>query len=148
VADFPGAPLYGSSGWPFASAPDPYVAEPIDSVPGRLAIVLGGAESPGPAPVIEWLDPAPGTPITRDAAITVRVTDSDLVLTVLSALYASLGLEEVVFRAGAFGPRYRASSLTQEGSVRTFVLRRSGGWPASVRFAVDAVDASGQVGAD
>lgn len=121
--------------------------------PGPLSRYLRGGAAvapppPGPAPLIEWLDPAPGTPITRDAAITVRVTDSDLVLAVLSALFAELGLEEVVFRAGAFGPRYRASSLTQEGSVRTFVLRRSGGWPASVRFAVDAVDASGQVGAD
>lgn len=148
MADFPGAPLYGSSGWPFASAPSPYVAVLIDSVPGRLAIVLGGTEPPGPAPLIEWLDPAPSTPITRDQAITVRITDADLEIAVVSARFATLGLEEVVWRDGAFASRYAASGLVIAGAARTFTIRRTGGWPASVRLAVDAVDADGQVGSE
>ena len=103
---------------------------------------------PGPAPLIEWLDPAPSTPITRDQAITVRVTDADLELAVLSARFAALGLEEVVWRDGAFASRYAASELVIAGAARTFTIRRTGGWPASVRLAVDAVDADGQVGSE
>ena len=119
--------------------------------PGPLSRYLRGGAAvapppPGPAPVIEWLDPAPSTPITRDQAITVRITDADLELAVLSARFASIGLEEVVWRDGAFASRYAASGLVIAGAARTFTIRRTGGWPASVRLAVDAVDAEGQVG--
>ncbi len=119
--------------------------------PGPLSRYLrGGAAvappAPGPAPLIEWLDPSPGTPIARDAAITVRVTDTNLELAVLSARFASIGLEEVVWRDGEFAARYGSSELAVAGAARTFVIRRTGGWPASVRLAVDAVDADGQVG--
>lgn len=104
--------------------------------------------SGGPAPLIEWLEPAPSTPIARDRAITVRVTDANLELAVLSARFASIGLEEIVWRDGAFASRYASSGLVIAGAARTFTIRRTGGWPASVRLAVDAVDASGQVGSE
>lgn len=113
-----------------------------------LDIGAGGGEPPGPAPLIEWLDPAPGTPITRAAAITVRVTDSDLELAVLSARFATLGVEEVIWRDGEFAARYRSSTRDVLGLSWTFTIRRTGGWPASVRLAVDAVDADGQVGSE
>lgn len=120
--------------------------------PGPLSRYLRGGAAvapppPGPAPLIEWLDPAPGTPIARDAAITVRITDANLELAVLSARFASIGLEEVVWR-GDFAARYAASDLAIAGEARTFTIRRTGGWPASVRIAVDAVDADGQVGSE
>lgn len=148
MADFLGAPLYGSTAWPFVepAAPGPTAVGSIDTIPGRLAIVLGEVEAATPAPLIEWLDPSPGTPIARDAAITVRVTDTNLELAVLSARFASIGLEEVVWRDGEFAARYGSSELAVAGAVRTFVIRRTGGWPAAVRLAVDAVDADGQVG--
>jgi len=148
VADFAGGPEYGSADWPFASAPAPSALGLIDTLSGRLALVLGEADTPSPAPLIEWLDPSPGTPIARDAAITVRVTDANLELAILSARFTSIGLEEVVWRDGEFAARYGSSELAVAGAARTFVIRRTGGWPASVRIAVDAVDADGQVGSE
>lgn len=47
MADFPGAPLYGTAAWPFVTpvgAPTPTVDEPIDTIPGRP--VLDIAYSP------------------------------------------------------------------------------------------------------
>jgi hypothetical protein len=121
--------------------------------PGPLSRYLRGGASvaptpPGPSPLIEWLDPAPSTPIARDQAITVRITDANLELAVLSARFASIGVEEVVWRDGAFAARYASSGLVIAGAARTFTIRRTGGWPASVRLAVDAVDADGQVGSE
>lgn len=113
----------------------------------RLVAGVAAPEPPGPPPVIEWLSPAPGTPITRHQAITVRVTDADLVLVILSARFPSLGLDEVVYRAGSFTPRYATSSVVSAGAAHTFTVRRSGGWPAGFALALDAVDAEGQVGA-
>lgn len=116
--------------------------------PHLVDMVPTAAGAPGAPPLIEWLDPAPGTPIARDAAITVRVTDANLELAVLTARFAALGLDEVVWRGAAFSARYRASALAVAGPARTFTIRRTGGWPASVRLAVDAVDADGQVGSE
>lgn len=115
--------------------------------PHLVDMVPTAAGAPGAPPLIEWLDPAPGTPIARDAAITVRVTDANLELAVLTARFAALGLDEVVWRS-AFAARYRASELVIAGAARTFTIRRTGGWPAAVRLAVDAVDADGQIGDD
>lgn len=114
----------------------------------RVSRGISAPTPPGPAPLIEWLDPAPSTPITRDQAITVRITDSDLELAVLSARFATLGVEEVIWRDGEFAARYRSSTRDVLGLSWTFTIRRTGGWPAAVRLAVDAVDADGQVGSE
>lgn len=50
MADFPGAPLYGTAAWPFVTpvgAPEPTVTEPIDTIPGRAALAF---VTPPPTP--------------------------------------------------------------------------------------------------
>lgn len=124
-------------------------------------LVAGGAvpdppDPPGPPPSITWLDPAPGAQISRSQPITVRVTDSDLILCILSVRFDLSGIEELVFRRGAFSAPYAASTAVQDGDDLVFTLRRVRGWPL-IRSAVaglheraiisvDAVDAEGQLG--
>lgn len=122
----------------------------------RLVPGGGTPPDPGPPPVITWLSPTPGSPIYRTQPIVVKVTDSDLVLCVLSVRFELSGLEEVVFRRGSFSTLYAKSTVVQNGQDLVFTLRRSRGWPMirsavaglheRAIFAVDAVDAEGQVG--
>lgn len=137
---------------------DVITADPVQ-VTTAERIVPGdgpGPEPPGPPPSITWLDPEPGSAIRRAQPITVRVTDSDLVLCILSVRFERSGIEELVFRRGEFSPMYRWSTALEESNGILFTVRRSRGWPivpTSISgiyeraiFSVNAVDAEGQVG--
>lgn len=122
-----------------------YISSPVACLLGTPGFAAGGG---GSAPVVTFVSPLPGTPIIPSQPITVDVTDVDLddVLTILSASFPSIGLDEVVRRGAAFTPRYAASSASPIANGFRYVLRRSGGWPAEVQINADVVDASGNVG--
>jgi hypothetical protein len=108
--------------------------------------VLFGDTVPAIAPVVEWLSPAPGTAIDRVQAVTVRITDLNLVKLIVSVRFAGSGWEEVIFRAGGFADRYVGSQAAAEpGGGYTLTIRRLTGWPSTPTFSVDAADSTGEI---
>ena len=118
--------------------------------PGPLSRYLRGgaavAAPPTAPPSVSWVSPAPGTTIARGETVTLQVEDTDTALLIVSARYASVGADEVVYREGAFTARYTNSVRTVVGDVTTFAIQRVDGWLGSVTFSFDVVDLDGQIG--
>ena len=75
MADFLGAPLYGSTAWPFASTPAPTVDEPLDTIPGREVLDVG--YSPPTAGRLELAGIAQASTRAIDAGFTYEVVHAD-----------------------------------------------------------------------
>ncbi len=85
--------------------------------------------------------------LDSDGLIVVDVTSADpLAVLILTILLPGISSNEVVYRAGAFGPSYtgvRNIVTTISGGYR-FKVVRNGGWPpGGVTFSADVVTTSG-----
>jgi hypothetical protein len=127
-----------------------------------LGNYLGSTGGTGIAsdPTISVVSPTPGVapgdpggfPASRSAAaatpIVIDVLDADpgTQLVVVTARFAGVAAEEVVYRAGVFRGNYAAGSVQTAvaDGVRLSCLR-DGGWPGAPTFAVNAVDADGNL---
>lgn len=108
-------------------------------------------DPPSPPPVVTWIT-TPGSQVSALSALRVEVSDDLLIFGIVTASFPSLGVDEVVYRAGrGFTSRYAARSeasiSTLDGvTTTTFALVRRDGWPAPVRIDVDVIDADAQIG--
>jgi hypothetical protein len=118
----------------------------------------GGAGGDSTAPTVTIVSPTPGVApgdaggFPADAAaaaltpIVLEVTDADpgAALVVVTASYAGVDAEEVVYRAGAFRGNYVSSSwqVAITDGVRLSCLR-TGGWPGAPTFHIHAIDGDG-----
>ncbi len=115
-----------------------------DSIDLRL---IRGTVAPTPAdPVVALVSPPEGA-LDSDGLIVVDVTSADpLAVLILTILLPGISSNEVVYRAGAFGPSYtgvRNIVTTISGGYR-FKVVRNGGWPpGGVTFSADVVTTSG-----
>lgn len=126
---------------------------------GILAVDGGGntasasptytVSNPTGSPTISNVSPAAGSTLSRNDAISFRITDeTEVVDIILSARYPS-GAHEVIYRAGAFTATYsestRSAVAEASGSGFDFVIRRAGGWPAKPEICLDVVDSDGNL---
>jgi hypothetical protein len=97
-------------------------------------------------PVVTFVSPAPGTPITPDSAITLTATDdvAELVNVSIDVTFPD-GVSEMIFDGDSFTPLYRAGSTraTIANGFQFTVRRARGGWPATPTFNAEAVDRDG-----
>jgi hypothetical protein len=124
-------------------------------------LVTGSSAPPDTtAPVITIVSPTPGANpgdpggfpadwlSARNTPIVLQITDLAPGLQYV-ALVATLpgGVEEVVYRRGAFRGHYLAfSTVTSIANGLQFSVRHDQGWPpGSVTFAVDSLDAAGNL---
>jgi hypothetical protein len=129
---------------------------PKQATPGSRAaelLVAGAGAADTSAPVLNSaFSPAAGT-ITRAQSIVIPLRDADSPIssTTVWAVFGD-GLEEVVYRDGAFGASYSAgssSSGTPSSTPGTLSLTvaRTGGWRwSSFTLRVDAIDNAGNLG--
>lgn len=120
----------------------------IDIMDVRIIDPFSSGGGGGTPPDVTFVDPAPGTPISATQAITVDVSDpdgdSDLLLVCLSASLSE-GLDEVIYRNGAFTVGYAASTVTPITDGFRFVIRRIAGWRSEVTINADVADAGGNL---
>lgn len=126
------------------------VVEAIMFVQPVIEVSIGRGEGPEPQdpPEIEWGTP-PGTLLTADTPISVKLKGTDLVLVILSVAFVGPDRTEVIFRSGDFSTEYASSTVTQIGDEWIFSIKREGGWVGTgLRLFVDVVDSAGQVPSD
>lgn len=98
-------------------------------------------------PVIGPFTPAPGTPITRDQAVSFPITDNSgqFAVIAITALFPSTGAWEVVWMNGRFAPYYSKSTRAPTTGGHIYTVRRSfEGWLASPRFIIEVADRAGR----
>lgn len=115
---------------------------------GQTPEYLAGVLEPyvgGSAPIVSNVTPAPGTPITAAAVIGVDVTDDASLRRVLvTVAFPSLGRTELAHDGDGFTQQYGLSRRDNITGGYRYALQRQGGWPASPRLLVYAVDADGE----
>jgi hypothetical protein len=133
---------------------------------GYAAGFADGSASGGTTPVVAILSPAPGVaagqpggfPGTYQQAkhtpivLTISDLEDDLQYVCITATFTGIAGEECVYRNGEFRGIYASSSSAIiNGDSITLSVRRDGGWPragvgvAEVSFAIDAIDADGNL---
>ena len=134
-----------------ATAPRGY-----DSRPGRGAVFLlegfdqlGLGAGDSTSPVVSNFTPALGSSILSTTPLGFDVTDNSgsFRRIVVGALFASLGLQEVVHDGVSFMPNYTGTCVGIANGFR-YLVSRAGGWPlasptTTVTFNVWAIDKGG-----
>jgi hypothetical protein len=125
----------------------------------------GSSSDPNP-PVVSVVSPTPGVPagsaggfprnlaLAKETPIVLEIADleADLQYVCVTARFSGSSAEEVVYRRDNFRGLYvEGSTKVEDGDDVTLTIRREGGWPTAggriqqIQFAVDAIDADGNL---
>lgn len=99
---------------------------------------------PGIPPIVEVLSPEPGSVISRQTKIKIRVTDLvGLRRVILHAEFAGRRGKEVVHDGDGFSDLYLGSTRSMTVDGWEYSLTRDGGWPGSPRIRAIAINLQG-----